>query len=247
MSDWLAILRDGAATLGLTLTLDQEARFARYLEILCQRNTQVNLTAITDPGEIAAKHFLDAMTVETIWQPAPGSRAIDIGTGAGVPGIPMAIRHPQVAFVLNDSTRKKVDFLAEVAAELPLPNVQPLWARAEALGRDAAYRGQFQTAFARAVAHLGQLIEYALPLLVTNGLLIAMKGPSGEEEIAQSQPALQALGGTIAQVSRFTVAGAGERLLIAVRATAPAPARYPRDGSAMKKRPLYLDRPQRTS
>ena len=240
MSDWLQVLRAGARDLDITVTAEQEKLFARYLELLLARNAQVNLTAITDPVEVAAKHFADALTVETVWQPRSGARAIDIGTGAGIPGIPLAIMHPQVEFVLNDSTRKKVDFLAEVAAALPLPNVRPLWTRAEELGRHAAHRGKYHFAFARAVAHLGVLIEYALPLLAPGGLLIAMKGPAGEAEIAQSRPALQALCGAVDQVRRLSVAGAGERLLIAIRATSPAPAGYPRDAGVMKKRPDAL-------
>lgn len=243
MGDWRSVLRAGAEVLGLTVSTEQEALFARYLDLLLERNRQVNLTAITDPVEVAAKHFVDALTVETVWQPQPGDRAIDIGTGAGIPGVPLAIRHPEAEFTLNDSTRKKVAFLEEVAAALPLPNIHPLWARAEELGRASAHRGRFTIALARAVAHLGLLIEYALPLLAPGGRLIAMKGPAGEEEITQSRPALQALHGEVAELRRLMVAGAGERLLIVVRAVSPAPAQYPRNAGAMKKRPLFLDRP----
>lgn len=243
MNEWVTTLHAGAGALGLTVSAEQEALFARYLALLLERNAQINLTAITDPVEVAAKHFVDALTVEAVWRPQPGDAVIDIGTGAGIPGVPLAIRHPEVVFTLNDSTRKKVAFLDEVSTALPLPNIRPLWARAEALGRRSEYRGRFTAAFARAVAHLGLLIEYALPLLAVGGTLIAMKGPAGEEEIAQSAPALRALHGEIAETRRLTVAGAGDRLLIVVRARSPAPAIYPRDAGAMKKRPLYLDRP----
>jgi len=243
MPDWLAILRNGAADLGLALNEEQEALFARYLALLLECNARVNLTAITDPHEVAAKHFVDSLAIETVWRPLPGDRAIDIGTGAGLPGIPLAIRHPEVEFTLNDSTRKKVAFLDEVRTALPLPNIYPLWARAEALGRVPDHRGRFTAVFARAVAHLGLLIEYALPLLAVGGVLIAMKGPAGEEEIEQSAPALQALCGKITETRPLTIAGAGERLLIVVRALSPAPSAYPRDAGAMKKRPLHLDIP----
>ncbi|MHB0935862.1 MAG: 16S rRNA (guanine(527)-N(7))-methyltransferase RsmG [Armatimonadota bacterium] len=243
MVDWQSVLHAGARDLGLEVSAEQEALFARYLALLLERSTQVNLTAITDPVEVAAKHFLDALTVEMVWQPQPGDRVIDIGTGAGIPGVPLAIRHPEVKFTLNDSTRKKITFLEEVASALPLPNIHPLWARAEALGRRPECRGRFTTVLARAVAHLGLLIEYALPLLAPGGTLIAMKGPVGEAEIAQSQPALQALHGEVTLLHRLSVAGAGERLLIVIHALAPPPAKYPRDAGSMKKRPLYLDRP----
>ena len=243
MDDWQSVLRAGARELGLTVSAGQEVLFARYLDLLLERNRQVNLTAITDPVEVAAKHFVDALTVEAVWQPRPGDRAIDIGTGAGIPGVPLAIRHPQAAFTLNDSTRKKVVFLEEVASALPLPNIYPVWSRAEALGRKPDCRGRFTTVLVRAVAHLGLLTEYALPLLAPGGRLIAMKGPAGEAEIAESRPALQALHGEVTELRRLTVSGAGERLLIVIRAVSPAPARYPRDAGAMKKRPLFLDRP----
>jgi len=243
MTDWITVLRAGASELELTVSAEQEALFARYLALLLERNEHINLTAITDPLEVAAKHFVDALTVETVWRPKVGDRVIDIGTGAGIPGVPLAIHHPEVEFVLNDSTRKKVAFLEEVATALPLPNIHPLWARAEALGRRPGFRGLFSAVFVRAVAHLGVLIEYSLPLLAVGGVLIAMKGPAGEAEIAQSAPALKALRGEIAETRRLTLAGAGERLLIVVRALSPSPPNYPRDAGVMKKRPLFLDSP----
>jgi 16S rRNA (guanine527-N7)-methyltransferase len=136
MTEWLDALRAGAARFGLSITADQEDRFARYLTLLLERNEQINLTAITDPVEVAVKHFVDALTLELVWQPRPGDIAIDIGTGGGIPGIPMAIRHPDVAVVLNDSTRKKTDFLTEAVAALDLTGAQALWGRAEHLGQD---------------------------------------------------------------------------------------------------------------
>ncbi len=241
MGGWQEMLRSGAAALGLTITAEQEAAFGRYLALLVERSRQFNLTAITGPEEIAAKHFVDSLTVETVWRPQPRQRALDLGTGAGLPGVPLAIRYPETSFILNDSTRKKVTFLEEVAAAVPLPNIHPLWARAEALGHQSEHRGQYHAVLARAVAHLGLLIEYALPLLAGGGVLIAMKGPSGLEEIEASRKALQALSGKVTAVQPLAVAGAGDRLLIVIRAERLAPPQYPRDAAAMKKRPLFLD------
>ena len=238
MTDWLSALRAGADYLHIELTAEQEDRFARLLAFLLERNLVMNLTAITDPVEIARKHFIDSLSVETVWQPGDGDRGIDIGTGAGFPGLPLAILHPRLPLVLNDSTQKKVDFLREAAARLELPAVQPVWARAEELGRVPAYRGTFTVAFVRAVAHLALLIEYALPLLRAGGRLIAMKGPNPELEIAESAKALQLLGGTVAEIRAFDLPDIGARTLIVIRAERLSPAQFPRAPGVAKKKPL---------
>lgn len=241
MNNWLTILQEGAASLGLTLSTEHEDLFARYLALLLERNAQFNLTAITEPDEVALKHFVDSLTVETLWHPQPGDRVIDIGTGAGFPGIPLAIRHPDVAVVLNDSIRKKVDFLHEAISVLGLQNASAVWARAETLGRDKGYRGQFNAVVARAVAHLGALCEYALPLLKLHGVFIAMKGPSGTQEIAESQRVLEMLGGHVTTVDTFSLGAAGERSLIVVTKVAATPQQFPREPGSARKKPLYLD------
>lgn len=239
MIEWQETLRTGAADLGLTLTPEQEGRFAQYLALLQQWNARVNLTAITEPVEVARKHFVDALTVERVWQPRAGDRMIDIGTGGGVPGIPLAIRYPDLPVVLNDSVRKKVDFLLVAVHELGLSHVTPVWARAETLGRDPRYREQFTVAIARAVAHLGALLEYALPLVAVGGTFIAMKGPGGVQEVADSALALEAFGHPAVTVETRDVPGVGTRTLIVVRKTRPTPAIFPRDPGAAKKKPLF--------
>lgn len=241
MMEWITALRAGAHELGLTLTGEQEALLARYLELLRRRNREINLTAITDPMGVAMKHFADALTTELVWQPRAGDLAIDLGTGAGFPGIPLAIRHPEVSVVLNDSVRKRTEFLREAADALGLRNVSVVWARAEALGRDPGYRGRFTAALARAVAHLAVLAEYALPLLQQGGTLIAMKGPAGARELAESRRALEALGGAVSETRRLSLPIAGERLLIVVRSERLTPPQFPRDPGVAKRRPLYLD------
>ncbi|MHB9024280.1 MAG: 16S rRNA (guanine(527)-N(7))-methyltransferase RsmG [Armatimonadota bacterium] len=241
MTEWKDALHEGAAALGLTVTAEEEDRLSRFTALLLERNQQMNLTAITAPRDVALKHVVDSLSVELLWQPRPGEWAIDIGTGAGFPGIPLAIRHPAVHIVLNDSVRKKIDFLREAVTLLQLPNAHPEWARAEELGRHADFRGRFCTVFARAVSHLAMLCEYALPLLRDGGTLIAMKGPSGAEELRQSRRALAELGGAVADARRFSLPDVGERLLIAITKQRPTPRQYPRDAAVMKKRPLYLD------
>lgn len=239
MADWQTALRDGAQEFGLTLTAAQEEKFARLLELLLERNKVMNLTAITDPVEVAIKHFLDSLTVETVWVPYPGERAIDIGTGAGFPGLPLAIRYPETKFVLNDSVGKKVRFIEEVINDLALTNASTMLGRAERLGREQGTRELFDVVLARAVAHLGALLEYALPLLRVDGWLIAMKGPSGRQEVAESRRAFAALSGTVEQLTELTLPGGGERQLIVIRKTHPTAAAYPREPGMAKKRPLF--------
>jgi 16S rRNA (guanine527-N7)-methyltransferase len=237
---WLPRLREGAAGLGIALSTEQEALFARFLALLLAKNEVVNLTAITDPAEVAAKHFVDSLTVETVWKPQPGDQVIDIGTGAGFPGVPMAILHPEVKVILNDSVRKKTDFLADAITALPLPQARAVWARAEELGRSSHHRGRYNAVFARAVAHLGMLIEYALPLLKIGGVLIAMKGPTGAAEVPESDRALAQLCGAVKQVRTLSVPGAGERTLIVVRKVKPTSDTYPRTAAQMQTKPLHF-------
>jgi len=241
MTDWLTALHQGTNEFNITLSVSEEEQLARFMELLLERNRQFNLTAITDPLEVAVKHFVDSLTVETAWKVQPGQRAIDIGAGAGLPGIPLAIRHPEAQFVLNDSARKKVDFLNEAITTLGLTNVSAVWGRAEELGRNKEYRGYFDVALVRAVAHLGVLIEYCLPLLKSGGRLIAMKGPSGAQEVIESRLALAELGGAVQDTHRLTLPGAGERLLVVIRKARPTSVIYPRDPGLAKKKPLFLD------
>jgi len=238
MTAWLSALRDGARQFNITLTSTQEDRFADLLALLLARNQEINLTSITDPVEIARKHFVDSLSVETVWQPGKNERGIDIGTGAGFPGLPVAIRYPQLPLILNDSARKKVDYLRDAVMKLELRTVQPVWARAEELGHRQEYRSQFTVAFVRAVAHLALLIEYALPLLRVGGRLIAMKGPSNEHEIAESAVALEKLGGIIEETRMFELPEIGSRMLIVIRAQRKSPTQFPRDPGVAKKRRL---------
>ncbi len=241
MDNWRTAFREGVETLALTVTAEQEDLFARFLALLLDYNQRVNLTGITDPAEVAVKHFVDSLTVHTVWHPHAGDRALDLGTGAGFPGIPLAIMHPDITMVLNDSVRKKVDFLRHAVAALQLAHARPVWARAEELACRPEYREQFNAVFVRAVAHLAVLIEYALPLLKVGGVLICMKGPGGVREVDESQRALGLVGGVVNEVYPLMVPGAGERVLISVRKSRRTPREFPRPAGTAKKTPLFLD------
>ena len=143
--------------------------------------------------------------------------------------------------VLNDSVRKKVDFLRHAVELLHLTHAHPVWARAEELGRQPDYREQYNVVFVRAVAHLAVLIEYGLPLLKVGDMLICMKGPGGVQEIEQSQRALELVGGVLSEICPLTVPGAGERVLIVVRKSRRTPREFPRLTGVAKKTPLFLD------
>ncbi len=143
--------------------------------------------------------------------------------------------------VLNDSVRKKVDFLREAINKLALTHVRAVWARAEELGRHREYRQQFNAVLVRAVAHLAVLSEYSLPLLKLGDVLVCMKGPGGMREVEESRRALEQLGGSVAQLHRLTIAGAGERVLIVIRKVRPTPPEFPRQPGMAKKHPLFLD------
>jgi len=238
---WQEILSGAVVELGLKpLTPGQLADFEHLIALVQQWNAEMNLTTIIGADEIARKHILDSLTVELVWRAKEGERVIDIGSGAGFPGLPLAIRHPELQLSINDATKKKTDYLAEVIRELALENASELWGRAEELGR-GEWRNKYHVVTARALAHLGTLAEYALPLLKMDGFLVAMKGPSGVEEVRDAAPALNFLGGRIHDIKHIDLPGVGERLLIVVKKVRPTPGGYPRNAGQMKRKPLFED------
>ena len=173
----LQYLRQAATELPVVLTDEQLAAFAVYYDFLLEYNEKVNLTRITEPLDVAVKHFADSLSLlQTGWLP-PGGRVADIGTGAGFPGIPLAIMRPDLRVVLVDSLRKRTVFLTEAVQKLALVNVTVVWSRAEDLGRNPDFRERFDIVLARAVAELNVLTELCLPLAKPGGAFVAMKGP----------------------------------------------------------------------
>lgn len=230
-------LFDCVADFGLALDARQCDYFNTYGNFMLEYNKKVNLTAITDPEEIAIKHFADSILPLAFTEIAPGSSLIDVGTGAGFPGVPLKIIRPDIRLTLLDSLNKRLVFLRELSALLGQENAF-VHARAEMAGADEGLRGRFDVATSRAVAQLAVLCEYCLPLLKIGGKMLALKGPDCGAEIAAAQKAIGLLGGNLATVSDYTLANQGQRTLIVIEKVKPTPKKYPRQRVKLNEKPL---------
>lgn len=225
--------------LGLPLSRSQLSALTLYERELSDWNTRFNLTAIRDPQEIHTKHFLDSLTCLLALRESNVGRLIDIGTGAGFPGIPIKIIYPQMQLTLVESVGKKAEFCRHVVKILDLKAVEVVQERAENLGQDSSYREQYDWAVARAVAILPVLAEYLLPLVRVGGRMLAMKGESGPAEAHSSEQALKVLGGHLRQLMPVTLPGVvEERYLVVIDKVAATPMGYPRKVGVPAKHPL---------
>lgn len=204
-----------------------------------EENERLNLTSIVEPEEVALKHFVDSATVLRAVAPAEGERLVDVGSGAGFPGVPLAIFRPDLRVTLIEASQKKAAFLGRLRDQLGLGNVEVLAVRAEEAGRQAAHREQHGVAVARAVAPLAVLWEYLLPLVRVGGLAVAQKGPGVAEELVAAGRAVGLLGGGEQMIHGFTLPrAAGERQIVVVRKVNPTPEQYPRRPGVPAKKPL---------
>jgi 16S rRNA (guanine527-N7)-methyltransferase len=236
---WEQLLASGARQLGLAISPAQFSTYRRHLQLLLEHNPRAGLTAITDPREIAVKHFLDSLTCLLVHDIADGERVADIGSGGGFPGLVLAAARPRATYTLVESVRKRTAFLELAARDLGLHNISVLAARAEQVGRYPAHRDTYDLVVSRAVAPLPVLLEYCLPLARVGGHAILYKGPEAEQELARSDRALETLAGHLAATHSLSLPlGMGERVLIVVDKLAPTPARYPRRAGLPSKRPL---------
>lgn len=237
MTDCRTELIDGAKALGVKVTAQQAEQFQAYLELLLSWNEKINLTAITDPHEVVEKHFLDSLTLLAHCKIKQGAKLIDVGTGAGFPGIPLKIMRPDLELTLLDGLNKRLVFLGEVCSALGL-QAERVHKRAEEAGLDRKMRESYDIVTARAVAPLNILCEYCLPLVKMKGFFLAMKGPGVKEELTEAEHALELLGGTDVELISFSLPEAGERNIVSVQKKSFTPKGYPRHGGTITKHPL---------
>ena len=235
----MQLLAESARKLGIRLTGGQLEKFRVYCDELIEWNRRLNLTAVRERDQIMLKHFLDSLSVLLVWREAGAGRAIDVGSGAGFPGVPLKIVCPDLHLVLLEATGKKVDFLRHIIERLKLERVTAIHGRAEDLGRQAGHRERYDLVLARAVAALPELLEYGLPFAALGGLMIAHKGAAAPQEVHESQLALSILGGRLERLARVEIPGVTEeRQLVMIRKTALTPHDYPRRPGIPHKRPL---------
>lgn len=233
------ILRQGGQELGLDIDDRMIDRFTKYKNLLIEWNKKINLTGITDEKEIMIKHFLDSLACMLTGVVRNDSKIIDVGTGAGFPGIPLKVFNENLNLTLLDSLNKRIKYLETVCNELELSQVKFLHGRAEDYGRDEEYREKYDIAVARAVAELAVLCEYCLPFVKVNGYFIALKGPKAQEEIENAKKALNILGGEIVDILNVNLpySDSGHNLVI-IKKIKSTPSKYPRKAGMPTKKPL---------
>jgi len=250
----MAKLEDGARQLGLSLTAEHLALFQRYYEDLVLWNQRFNLTTVVGYEDVQTRHFLESLTILLAFPGWTGDvvgnqlpficrlqpwLVLDVGAGAGFPGMPLKIVCPEIKLTLLESTRKKVEFLLHVIDHLGLKDVECVWDRAEAVGQNPHYRERYDIVTARAVAEMRVLSEYCLPFCRVGGRFIAAKGPEAESEVQSALGAIEKLGGAVRELREVKAPWQREtRILVVIDKVAPTPAAYPRRPGIPAKRPL---------
>lgn len=232
------IIKEKAEALGISVSSDLIEKLEIYAKELKEWNEKINLTAITDDEGIAVKHFIDSLMLLKYVDIPENSKIIDVGTGAGFPGLVIAAARPDVKVTLLDSTGKKLKVVNDIGEKMGLSNYEILNMRAEEAGQKKEYREQFDFATARAVAELRVLSEYCLPFVKQNGYFISMKGALADKEIENAFTALKTLSGKIEEKYNFNLCDAGERNIIMIKKISQIPTKYPRVSAQIAKKPL---------
>jgi len=236
-------LKQGAGQMGIALSKTQIEQFMSYLALLVQVVQQVNITGIHDEEEIITRHFLDSLSCVMAVNLIPGMRVLDVGSGAGFPGVPLKIYSPEIRLTVVDASQKHLNFLYKLRSKLNC-EFEILDGRAEEYGQFKEHREAYDLVVSRAVAKMNILAEYCLPLVKINGYFLAMKGQAGEIEARDAEPVIQMLGGEIEDVSAVVLpdggipSGSSKRVLIRVVKTKQTPAEYPRRTGVPEKKPL---------
>ena len=232
-------LRKKAMQMGIVLDDTQISQFQTYFEMLIEKNKVMNLTAITEKEEVIDKHFADSLAFAQTGLETSGKRVLDLGTGAGFPGIPLKIAFPEMEVLLLDSLNKRVRFLQDVIRELNLQGIDAVHGRAEDFAKQKAYRENFDYVVSRAVANMAVLSEYCLPYVSVEGYFLPYKSGDIQREIDESRKAVKILGGSVEDVVSFEIPGTDiHRTILKIRKKTAAPKRFPRKAGLPSKEPI---------
>lgn len=223
----------------IALNEKQVEQFYRYYELLIEWNKKINLTAITECKEVAEKHFIDSLSIDRIINMPNIKKVIDVGTGAGFPGIPLKIAYPHLKITLLDSLNKRIKFLYKVISELGLEDIEAIHGRAEDAARKEEYREKYDICVSRAVANLSTLSEYCLPFVEVGGSFISYKTEKADEEIEKAKNAVFVLGGRVEKIEKFQLSGTDiGRMLVKIKKEKKTEKKYPRKAGVPAKEPL---------
>ena len=233
------ILERGCQLLNLSITEKQEDQFMQYYELLVEWNKVMNLTGITEFDEVMRKHFLDSLSIVKAIEKKDMLRVLDLGTGAGFPGIPLKIMFPEWDIVLLDSLNKRIKFLNEVIGQLGLQKISTIHGRAEDFARKEEYREKFDLVVSRAVANLSSLSEYCLPYVKQQGIFVSYKASDVEEEVREAKKAVTVLGGNLEKTVEFQLPDTDiDRTLLVIQKIKKTPGKYPRKAGLPSKEPI---------
>lgn len=230
-------LKKGMEEFSVTLTEEQCRQFIQYYEMLVKKNKVMNLTAITEFDEVIEKHFIDSVSLAREYDLTKKCKILDMGTGAGFPGIPLKIVFPELDITLADSLNKRILFLQEVIDALQLKNIRAIHSRAEELAADKNHRESYDLCVSRAVANLSTLSEYCIPFVKVGGKFVSYKSGECDEEISAAKRAIAVLGGKLSSVKKFSIGESG-RAFVMIDKIKPTPKQYPRKAGTPSKKPL---------
>lgn len=239
----ISLLKAGCESLGISLSEEQINQFLTYYACLVEVNQVMNLTAITGYEEVVQKHFIDSLSVTKFIDLRGYSTVLDVGTGAGFPGVPLKIAFPHLRVVLLDSLNKRIQFLQQLTKKLCLCEISAVHGRAEELARNKEYRGQFELCVSRAVANLSSLSEYCLPFLIEKGRFIAYKSINIDTEVQNAKKAIHILGGKLEKWEELTLPGSDiGRSFVIIQKEHPTSAKYPRRAGLPSREPLGMNK-----